>query len=136
GQRSIVVAVSDQDVWGYRAILNCFTAGRVVFGNGQDQGGAVGNLNNLLNRAVAECLVANNVAASIFQNGCCYYFRRSRSAPVHKHDQRQVCDGLLRIGVECLTGILLSLEVGNGAVVQKKVGGGDAFGFFSKGSIT
>jgi hypothetical protein len=48
GQHRVLVGVRHQDVGRNRRVLNGLAAGRVVLGNGKNERGAVGNLDQLL----------------------------------------------------------------------------------------
>ncbi len=89
------------------------------------------HIDRLLDGAVAEGLVADNVAAGIFKNCGSHDLSRARGAAIYQHSDGKLSDVFGGIGVKGLAGIFLPLQVGDGAVIEEEVGGRDALGLLA-----
>src|SRR5258708_3077679 len=136
GQSGILLgAVSDYEVRSDGRILNRLAVRSVVLGDRENQRRAVGHVNQLLHRAIAESLVSDNIAAGIFQDGRSDNLRRAGGAAIHQNRQGKLGDVLGGVGVKRLPRILLSLQVSDGAVIEKQVRRGDALGLVAGGGV-
>src|SRR5579864_8203336 len=134
--RAFFGRIRNRNVGTDGSVLNRLTLGRVVLRYRENQRTTVRQLNQLLNRAIAESLIAHNVTAGVFQHSRGNDFGRTGGSLVHQNHQRQGSDGLRRVGVKRLARILLSLQIRYRAVIQEQVGGGDSLLLVSVRTIT
>src|SRR6185437_368607 len=118
----LVEAGGDGDVGRDAFILQLLAGGRLVLGDGEDEGAAVRQFEGLLLAAFAEGLLADNVAALVVEDGAGDELRRAGGAAVGEDDERRVgIDALGRVRPEDLLRELLAFERTNHLAVEEEV---------------